>query len=114
MEQKEIKKDIICKIIHKEIKKGKNTYIVYSALTEKGNWFDVIFAKDVIIPTKNDVIKVKAENWFTKYKKDADDKYILDKNGNRIKKLVIKAIDEILDLENYPDRFKQYDLDTDI
>lgn len=108
------KKDIICKIIHKEIKKGKNTYVVYSAITEKGNWFDVTFAKDVIIPTKNDVIKVKAENWFTKYKKDANDKYILNKDGERIKKLVIKAIDEILDYEEYPDRFKQYDLDTDI
>lgn len=113
MEQNK-KKDIICKIIQKEITKGKKTFVVYSALTEKGNWFDVTFAKDVIIPPKNSVIKVTGENWFTKYKKDQNDNYVLNKDGERIKKLVIKAIDNILDFEEYPNCFKQYDLDTDI
>ena len=113
-EVKVIRKDITIKVIVKEIEKGKQKFNVYTALTEKGNWFDITFKKDVIKPDKTSVIKVKGENWFTTYKKDDNDKYITDSKGKRIKKLVILAIDDILDYEEYPDSLKYSDQDTDI
>lgn len=108
------KKGFIGRIIVKEKTKGKQKFQVYSCVTENGNWFDVTFANDVVKPIKNEVIKVSADNWFTTYKKDKDEKVVLDKNGNKVKKLVILAIDEILDREDYPQCFKSYDLDTEI
>ena len=108
------RKDILVKVIVKEIKKGKQTFNVYTALTEKGNWFDVTFRKNVIKPDKTSIIKVKGENWFTTYKKDEDKKVILNSKGEKIKKLVILNIDDILEFDEYPDIFKNYDLDTDI
>ena len=116
MENKKVcnRKDIILKVVVKEIKKGKQVFNVYTALTEKGNWFDITFQKDIIKPDKNIVIKVKGENWFTTYKKDDNKKLVLNSKGEKIKKLVILNIDDILDFEEYPDVFKNYDLDTDI
>lgn len=108
------RKGIIVKVIVKEIKKGKQTFNVYTALTEKGNWFDITFAKDVVKPDKTSVIRVDGVNWFTTYKKDENKKLILNSKGEKIKKLVILNIDDILDFEEYPDVFKNYDLDTDI
>ena len=109
-----IKKDIKIKIIVKEITKGKKTFQVYTGLTEKGNWFDITFSKDVVKPSKNIVVLVKGVNWFTTYKKDENDKLILDSKGNKIKKLVIMNIDEELTDDEIPQCFKNYDLDTDI
>ena len=116
MENKKVcnRKDVVLKVIVKEIKKGKQSFPVYVALTEKGNWFDITFSGDVIKPDKNIVIKVKGENWFTTYKKDDSNKLILNSKGEKIKKLVILKIDDILDYEEYPEAFKSYDLDTDI
>ena len=116
MENKKVcnRKDIILKVVVKEIKKGKQVFNVYTALTEKGNWFDITFQKDIIEPDKNIVIKVKGENWFTTYKKDDNKKLVLNSKGEKIKKLVILNIDDILEFEEYPDVFKNYDLDTDI
>ena len=108
------RKDITIKIIRKEIEKGKQKFPVYTALTEKGNWFDITFGKDVIKPNETCVAKIKGENWFTTYKKDDNKKLILNSKGEKIKKLVIMAIDEILDFEDYPTTFKHYDVDTDI
>ena len=109
-----VKKDIIVKIIVKEITKGKKTFNVYSGLTEKGNWFDITFSKDVVKPSKNIVVKVKGVDWFTTYKKDENDKLILDSKGIKIKKLFIMKIDEELNDDEIPQCFKNYDLDTDI
>jgi len=41
MEQNKNKKDIIVKIILKEIKKGKQKFTVYSGVTALGNWFNI-------------------------------------------------------------------------
>ena len=60
------------------------------------------------------VVLVKGNNWFTTYKKDENDKLILDSKGNKIKKIVIMAIDEELTDDEIPQCFKNYDLDTDI
>ena len=109
-----MRKDIIVKVVVKEITKGKQTFNVFTALTEKGNWFDITFSKDVVKPDKNVVIRVKGENWFTTYKKDDNDKLILNSKGEKIKKLVILAIDDILEENEIPDSLKHYDLDTDI
>ena len=109
-----IRNDIIIKIIVKEIKKDKQKFPVYSGITEKGNWFDITFSKDVIKPTKNIVAKIKGENWFTTYKRDSDDNLIKNNKGEKIKKLVILGIDTILEYEEYPECFKNYDVDTDI
>lgn len=115
MENKKVsRKDVILKVIVKEIKKGKQSFKVFTALTEKGNWFDITFQRDVIKPDKNIVIKVKGNNWFTTYKQDDNKKYILDSKGNKIKKLVILNIDDILEFDEYPECFKNYELDTDI
>lgn len=108
------RKDIIVKIIVKEITKGKTKFNVYTALTEKGNWFDITFQKDVVKPSKNIVCKISGANWFTKYKTDDKKKVILDGKGNKIKKLIILNIDEVLEFDDYPQCFKNYDLDTDI
>ena len=116
MENKKVcnRKDILVKVIVKEIKKGKQTFNVYTGLTEKGNWFDITFSKDVIKPDKTSVIKVKGENWFTTYKKDDNKVAIKNSKGEKIKKLVILNIDDILEFDEYPEVFKNYDLDTDI
>ena len=67
-----------------------------------------------IKPDKTSVIKVKGDNWFTTYKKDEDKKPILNSKGEKIKKLVILNIDDVLDFDEYPEVFKNYNLDTDI
>ena len=116
MEQKE-KKQIIVKIIVKEIKKGKQKFNVYSGLTALGNWFDIAFGDEKIIrPTKTTTFIIKPENWFTAFKKNKDTgEYILNKEGQRIKKLVIMGLDEELtvDDERYPESLK-YDGDLEV
>lgn len=113
MENK-IKKEFIGRIVVKEIVKGKQKFNAYSCVTEKGNWFDVSFYNDVVKPTKNCVIRVSGDNWFTQYKKNEKGEYILNKEGQKIKRLVIKGIDDILNYEEIPSSLKSEELDYEI
>ena len=109
MEQNKNKKDIIVKIILKEIKKGKQKFTIYSGVTALGNWFDLTFGAKVVKPTKTTAFIIKADNWFTAWKKNQETgEYILNKSGQRIKKLVLMQLDEELtpDDERYPESFK--------
>lgn len=115
MENK-IKKDIIVKIVLKEIKKGKQKFVVYSGITALGNWFDLTFGEKVVKPTKTTTFIIKAENWFTTWKKNqTTGEFILNKDGNKIKKLVLLQLDEELtpDDARYPESLK-YEGDLEV
>lgn len=107
------KKEIIVKIIRKVKKSNGKKFPVYSGITSLGNWFDIQFTENVVKPTKTSVFLIKPDNWFvtTKKNKDEDGEYtidILNKKGEKIKKLVIKQLDEELteDDERFPDSLK--------
>ena len=81
----------------------------YSGVTALGNWFDIVFGDKVVKPTKTSTFIVKGDNWFTAWKKNQEtNEYILNKEGQRIKKLVIMALDEEItpDDERYPESLK--------
>lgn len=114
MENKIKRNDITIKIIRKEIEKGKQKFPVYTAFTLKGNWFDVTFGKDVIKPNETIVAVIKGANWFTTFKRDDKKNFILNKKGEKIKKLVIMQIDDVIPFEEWNEQFKYYNEDTDI
>lgn len=107
------KQEIIVKIIKKVIKKNGKKFPVYTALTSLGNWFDVQFGEKVVTPQKTSVFIIKPDNWqvFNKRQKDADGEYtidVLNKKGEKVKKLYITQLDEEIteDDERFPDSLR--------
>ena len=114
------KKDAIIKIMKKVIKKNGKKFPVYTALTSNGAWFDVQFAESVVKPQKSAVFIVKADNWqvYNKRQKDEDGEYtidVLNKKGEKVKKLYITQLDEEIteDDPRFPESLK-YDGITEI
>lgn len=93
MENKNIDK-IVVKVIIKEMntKDGKRKFNTYSCMTCKEAWFDMRFVGESKAPTKSGTIikLIEGVNFFMDFKKNSDtDKYILDKDGNKIPVIVV-------------------------
>lgn len=84
---------VIVKVIIKELltKDGKRKFKTYSCLTCKQAWFDMRIVGKAEAPTKSGMIieLIEGVNFFMDFKKDENERFILDKDGNKIPVLVV-------------------------